>query len=220
MQAYLNDPTLKRRLVAEILKHQKADQIIKGTYGGLYGRDHIWKGCAIGCALHSLNALTDQTASTDQHQRFETELGIPVELAYHIDTVFENLPDKLSQTWPRRVAQAIKPGADLSGVMPALLRWMILDVKVGLVSLTTNPDEQALFAEFADVVRRDWHGPPVSAAEWTAIDQKLNTVPVWARAGAGAWAWARAWAGAGTWAEEKSYVALSQHTLTLLRQAK
>ena len=120
MQAYLGDAELKRKLVAEITAHEQADQIIKGTYGQIYQDGApTWKGCAIGCALHSLNRLQGQEeeARTADHQRLEDELGIPVELAYHIDMLFERLPDaqqlagQPSVVSPRLVVCAIEPRA-------------------------------------------------------------------------------------------------------------
>ena len=217
MQAYLNDPQLKRRLIAEIRKHEKADQIVSGTYGEL--RDRKWVGCAIGCALHSLNKIekvADPRLHTGEHARFPTELGIPIELAYHIDHVFENLPAAERKTWPRLVATAITPGADLSGVIPALLQWMILDKAAGLLSLVAAEDERATFREFAALVARDWAGDTITDQQWNEIDARLNKIPVWAwaRAGAGAWARARAWA----WAPE--YSLLSGQTLKLLKEAR
>src|SRR5947207_2722633 len=104
MQAFHNDPELKRRLLVEIGKHEAADAIVKGQYGEMGLPIEQFKGCAIGCALHSLNALNGKWCpvpkAVGDHARFPTELGIPIELAYHIDTMFENLPDDASQTWP------------------------------------------------------------------------------------------------------------------------
>ena len=144
LRAFHGDANLKRRLLREIQKHAKADAIVKGSYGdALLSLAAGFKGCAVGCALHSLNMIEGETRPVGDHSRFPVELGIPIELAYHIDTIFENLPDAESQTWPHRVMAAIPPGADLAGVMPALLQWMILDPKEGFIA-QAKPEFHAL----------------------------------------------------------------------------
>ena len=197
LHAYLNDPVLKRNLLVQIRQHEKQDQIVKGTYGEMNGQ---WRGCAIGCALHSLNIVTQRggptfSGETGAHERFPTELGIPIELAYTIDHLFENLPLKESLTFPRRVATAIPAGADLSSVMSALLHWTILDPAYGWIVYAKTADHQAAMHRFAGLVADDWAGRTVSDATWREINEQLDTIPKWA----GAWAWARARAWA--WAE-------------------
>ena len=184
MQAYLNDPTLKDRFLAEIAAHEAADAFAQGFYGR--GGNGDFKGCAIGCALHSLNHLQGSNTPTlyvGDHDRFPRELGIPVELAYHVDHVFESLPMPDAKAWLRQFAAAIPVGADLSGVMPTLLQWMLLDPVGGLIVIAQTEDERAIVRKFAALIERDWRGDIVPAAEWYAIDTELDTIR--------AWAWAR-----------------------------
>jgi hypothetical protein len=114
MQAYLSDPKLKKDFVNEIRKHQKADQIIQGTYGE--GSNGDWKGCAVGCSIHSLNRLHGKSFSTSNHKIYETELGIPEWLARLEDTIFEGLSVKEAKKWPLRFSTAIPVGANLEPV--------------------------------------------------------------------------------------------------------
>ena len=91
---YLGDPHLKTAFLGEIAKHEQMDAFLKGTYGQMNGH---FRGCAIGCSLHSLNVLQGKTGhaaavNTGQHQRYETELGLPVWFAYLEDNIFERLP--------------------------------------------------------------------------------------------------------------------------------
>lgn len=229
--SYLGKPRLKARLLREITKHEKADQIIAGTYGRVDGR--VWKGCAIGCALRSLNHIQKINGDTSRHDRLVAEVGWPLELAYHIDHVFEHLPTKVRKSWPRRVATAIPVGVDLSGVMPALLQWMILDPTNGLIATALTDPQRAAWIEFARLVALDWTGQTVTSAEWIVLEDRLDDTGAWARAragaGAGAWAgaWTWAWAGAGAragagawaWAGDTNYVMLANQTLRLLRAA-
>jgi hypothetical protein len=83
LQAYLNDPDLKARFLQEIGEHEAADMIRQGTYGE--GAGCQWKGCAVGCSLRSLNKIhgaVDIDDNTNVHNRYETELGLPLWLAY------------------------------------------------------------------------------------------------------------------------------------------
>ena len=114
MQAYLNDPALKEDFVAEIKKHQEADQIIQGTYGK--GSGESWKGCAVGCSIHSLNRLQGKRYDTSNHKVYETALGIPEWLARLEDGIFEELPVEKAKQWPLCFASAISVGADLEPV--------------------------------------------------------------------------------------------------------
>jgi len=72
MKAYHNDPELKKKVLSELQHHYDADNIVKGRY---------WengKGCAVGCLLKSGN-----------HIEYEEKFGIPVQLAYLEDGIFE-----------------------------------------------------------------------------------------------------------------------------------
>src|SRR5262245_53942497 len=144
MQTYLNDPELKRAFLVEIGKHEEADQLLKGTYGQMNGH---FKGCAIGCSLHSLNILQGKRHlfETDRHVRYESELGIPVWLAYLEDHLLERLPDDDARTWPRRFADAVPVGAVVTDrTLAQILRWGLADPTHGARSLTTGAEGGAV----------------------------------------------------------------------------
>ena len=48
--SYHGDANLKASFLREIAAHEEADQFLKGTYGEMNGH---FRGCAIGCSLHS-----------------------------------------------------------------------------------------------------------------------------------------------------------------------
>ena len=114
MKSYLADPKLKREFVKEIKWHQDQDKIIQGTYGK--GSNGDFRGCAVGCSVHSLNRLKNKQYATDNHAIYETELGIPEWLARLEDTIFEGLPTEKAKAWPLRFSKAIPVGADLEPV--------------------------------------------------------------------------------------------------------
>ena len=110
MLAYHNDNAVKQFYIDRIDQHAKADEIIKGTY---------WengKGCAVGCTIHD-----------NEHYKYEDELGIPQILARLEDRTFENLPNELAMTWPKRFLESIKVGADLSKVWPKFAIFLLTD---------------------------------------------------------------------------------------------
>jgi hypothetical protein len=139
MQTYLNSPDLKTRFLEQIAFHEDADQLIKGSYGEGTGRE--FRGCAIGCSLHSLNIISGKKAKTGDHSRYERELGLPIWLAYLEDNIFENLPLDQAKQWPRRFAEAIPVGAVVDDmVLAKILRWALADATFG-VRFATDDEE-------------------------------------------------------------------------------
>jgi hypothetical protein len=126
MQAYSQTIT-KKEFIAELKKHQKADNFQKGGY---------WdgqKGCAVGCSLKSLDTVK-KLGLTDfsQHKDYETHLGIPEWLARVEDGLFEGMSLKKSKEWPVKFAEAIKEGADLE---KAKYPFLIMILEHTLVSM-------------------------------------------------------------------------------------
>lgn len=122
MEAYLNDKNLKGKFINEIKKHMAADAIIKGSYGE--EEDGGWRGCAVGCSLKSLNTINKKDDSTEAHNRYESELGIPEELAWLEDRIFEGLPIEDAKKWPLQFAMAIEEGRDLSKIATQFKLWL------------------------------------------------------------------------------------------------
>lgn len=199
LQAYLGDKKLKKAILAEVVKHRKADQIVQGTYGQENG---IWKGCAVGCSIHSLNIKLKKDFSTSDHFVYESQLGIPKELAQIEDSLFEEMSVKDSKIWPERFLKAINPGADLSKVVAQWVIWEFEDKKVGLSQTREIQDNKEIYGwckELVALYKRDLAGDRPTEEEYYQLYLKIDRA--WAGAGAGAWAWAwawaRAWAGAG-----------------------
>src|SRR5271154_4095105 len=106
--AYHNDEAIKVKYLARVQAHRLADELIQGT-GWENG-----KGCAGGCTLEAYD-----------HNRYETELGIPEMLARLEDCIFEGLTNGKAKAWPERFLSAIRPGADLSLVGWKFLFWQV-----------------------------------------------------------------------------------------------
>jgi hypothetical protein len=149
MQAFHNDPQLKQDLLAEVEKHRLADSIIKGTYGEFEGSQ--FKGCAVGCSLKSYANIKGIELSTSDHGLYENNFGIPRILARLEDRIFEGLPDDLSQTWPERFFNAIKPGADLTKVWPKFAIWLLIDAEHGVIKYASRPDCRSAIQRVAEL---------------------------------------------------------------------
>ena len=108
MLSFHNDPKIKKKYLARVIAHRKADEIIKGKYweGG--------KGCAVGCAIHSGN-----------HSLYESELGIPEWLARVEDVLFEGMENKIAMKWPERFFKATPLGKDLNKIKAPFLIFVL-----------------------------------------------------------------------------------------------
>ena len=83
MTAYHNDEKVKEKYLARVLAHQKADEIRRGYY---------WedgKGCAVGCTVHG-----------SEHSAYETEMGIPIDIARAEDRIFEGMGNESAKEFP------------------------------------------------------------------------------------------------------------------------
>jgi len=94
--SFHNDQAIKDKYVDRVKAHQKADEIIKGSY---------WeegKGCGVGCTIHS-----------SDHKAYQTELGIPTWLAHLEDEIFESLATEDAKFFPLQFLESIPVGVDL-----------------------------------------------------------------------------------------------------------
>ena len=163
--AFHGDATLKEAILAEIALHRQADQIIKGTYGR--ERDGKWKGCAVGCSIHSLNLSRGLSFETDDHAAYEEGFGIPRQMAYLEDLIFERLPDGKHVEWPERFMNAIQPGANLEMVAPRFVHWLLVDA-LKLVK-PEWADVREVLEQYADLYQRWIDGVKPSAKDFNRV---------------------------------------------------
>ena len=126
--AYHNDAKLKEALVREITKHEKADQILQGTYGGELNGD--WKGCAVACSLRSLAIINKEklVERYSNHALYTDLFGKGGETIGRLeDCLFEGMTKKDAKTFPRKFAEAIPVGADLSFVPAKFMVFILKD---------------------------------------------------------------------------------------------
>ena len=114
LQAYHNDPEFKRAFVAETVRHREQDRFIKGIYSN--GDMSNFKGCSIGCSVHSLKLLGRNGMGFGDHAACANALGWAKWLCLLQDAIFENLPEKEHRFWTEELAVAVPVGVDLTPV--------------------------------------------------------------------------------------------------------
>ena len=65
LNTFKNDPQLKQTILAEARMHHESDQLTRGIYGRETPKG--WRGCAVGCAIHSLNLRTGKNYKLGDH---------------------------------------------------------------------------------------------------------------------------------------------------------
>lgn len=215
MKAFLDDSKVKTKYVKRVREHYKADEIVKGQY---------WqngKGCAVGCTIEG-----------NQHSRYETELGIPKELAHLEDGLFEEMSNGDAKEFPLKFLKAIKPGADLSLVTAKFMVWQFEDKKYGIKNIKEVQEDKEIFGFCEEVValyKRKLKGDTPSEDEFYQLYLKIDRAGAGARARAWAGAWAGAGAGAWAWAGAradydmayKEYIkAAADKLIDLLKESK
>ena len=159
LTAYRMHAAVTKEAFVEIMEgHRAADRIAQGTY---------WedgRGCAVGCGLHTVRALTGLDLAHSDHGALAAQVGVPEVLEHLQDKIFEGLPFAFAREWPLRFARAIPDGADLSCVWPkfavALLRNLPLTPGF--------PDVTAAVARAAAGWETGWADDDPSAAERAA----------------------------------------------------
>ena len=140
---------LKDQRIAQVRAHRLSDQLVHGQY---------WqdgKGCAVGCTIHS-----------GHHEAYETELGIPIELAFAEDHIFENLPNGKAMLWPERFLEAIPVGVDLRAthMNKRYVLALITDKKRGLMQLIADDETRKLATELVEFLKQGISEPSPTAA--------------------------------------------------------
>ena len=154
MRAFHNDPALKERILAQLQAHYDADEIIQGKY---------WEnGNAVGCTVHS-----------DNHNNYETELGIPEVLAHLEDYIFERLPRDMAKDWPIRFMRAIPVGADLSKVWPQFVVFLLIDSKKGFLRYAETDEQKQIIQHVADLYSTERE---VSQEEWDKASKEARRI--------------------------------------------
>jgi hypothetical protein len=154
--AFHGKPEVKEYYLARVRAHRAADEIVRGRYWDT-DSDGVFRGCAVGCTLHS-----------SRHQDYEPELGIPQILAWLEDGIFEGLPHDRNMAWPEEFLMAPQVGADLSLVWPQFVAWMLTDAEHGVLRFAETERSKSSIQAVADVYAKVVAGEVV---EWLEIQK-------------------------------------------------
>jgi hypothetical protein len=163
--AYHGRADLKARVLAELARHRAADQLAQNN-----GYFKNGKFCAVGCTLHSL-CVVEQMECRDlnygNHALYEQFMGVPQAIARLEDGLFEALPQADAQAWPERFARAIRPGADLSMVVPRFLHWLLTDPEGGVqAGVKRRPQIEPAVRRVVTLYETWFRGMKPSVTEW------------------------------------------------------
>ena len=233
MRAFTNVTVTKTEFLKELRRHQKADAFLRGTYQEAATNAVGFRGCAVGCSLHSVARFKDVALNYADHKSYETHLGIPEWLARVEDRLFEGMGAECAETWPVDFAKAIPEGANLETV-----KGPFLVIILRRVLTKFNHDK---FPDVKAAVERSiacWENPNTTEEEFRQARAEAEAeaeaaaraaeAAAWGRAAeAAAWAawaaWAAAWAEA-AWAAaraaEAEYEYFADELLKLLRKCK
>ena len=116
IQAFTNTTVTKQQLLTSLKQHREADRLIKATYW-----DEIeGKGCAVGCSLHDFAEGQEY-----EHSLYPSLFGIPEQLAFIEDAIYEDLPTTQAVLWPERFINAITIGQELSTIHIHFALWIL-----------------------------------------------------------------------------------------------
>jgi len=122
-------PELREKMILIADEHARKDAYSRGRYQPFDGKP----GCSIGCAIMTameLGVLPRKT-NYDDHTAVSQMYGLPPQIPYIIDRLFECLPRELSQQWTPRWMRACRDGADYSLVWARFALWLLRDLPRG-----------------------------------------------------------------------------------------
>ncbi len=151
MRAFHGSMEIKKFYVGRVRAHREADEIKHGFYwqGG--------KGCAVGCTIHG-----------SKHSRYETELGIPRQLAWLKDGIFKALPSDAAKLWPEQFLEAIPVGANLIVAYWQFMKWLFVDPEEGVIKDARKEATKGAIKAAGDLYARLVKGGAVTEVEWRA----------------------------------------------------
>jgi hypothetical protein len=161
--AFHGNPAVKSAYLDRARKHREADQIRQSSGYWTAGLDGIFRGCAVGCTLHH-----------DDHEAYETELGVPRALAYLEDGLFERMTAEGAKSWPVEFLHSVPVGADLSVVSRQLILWLLIDPEDGILANTLSDDVRSLVIEFSAYLQLSLDGDDPGVAAWNELHAKCS----------------------------------------------
>ena len=162
------DPRLTAAdFAAGMRAHAEADNLIRGTYGDTCsGR---FRGCAVGCNIDVVNASLGVEIERGKHEALGEAIGVPAELLYFQDALFEGLQGDASSKFAVAFASALRDGQGLSRVSDLFLAETLRDDVLPLVT-DEFPNVRSAVKRVADGCADGWQNDDRAAARAAARD--------------------------------------------------
>jgi hypothetical protein len=203
VRAYKADPAFREAFLTEMRWHRDQDKFMHDTYSE--GSNGDFRGCSVGCSIHSLARLQGRKLDPSNHSILATELDIPVELFHLQDALFESLPSDRAATWPIEFSEAAACNADLSQVHIHFMYWILTDANDGVIRnagkftevKTAIEGVAALLIKELAGIHNNEEWSAAESATWSAAESAAESA-TWSAARSAAWSAARsaAWSAA------------------------
>lgn len=132
MKTFPNPRLTAEMFVAGMRAHAEMDDLVRGTYGDTdSGR---FRGCAVGCNIEVVTAALGVEIERGDHEALGETIGVPAELLYLQDALFEGLQGDASSQFAVAFASALRDGQDLSRVSDLFLAETLRDDVLPLVT--------------------------------------------------------------------------------------
>ena len=118
------------------MKHMPEKEVMTPTAGAMV-REEL-RAALIGTPAWAYQDMDSSFEKAPLPDRWLTNdpgavFGIPAELAYLECAFYRRLPPVLARQWPERFVNAVREGADLSGVADRLMLWLLRDLESPLM---------------------------------------------------------------------------------------
>ncbi len=218
MRAFTDTTMTKPELVAEMKWHQEQDNFMKGTYSDLGG-----KGCAVGCAIMSLNKKKNLNIYVGSHDSYEPHFGVPAWLARLEDEIFEGVSIERSKIWPVEFIEAINEGSDLEKIKKPFIA-LVLKSTLKNFDHKKYPEVKAAIEGSIKFWETEYESEAAesaaeSAAEPAARSAAESAAEPAARSAAESAAWSAAWSAAESAAEPAARSAAESAAWSAARSA-
>jgi hypothetical protein len=161
-------------------------------------------------AQHAAGEIVQNQFDCSNNVPYELELGIPWNVAWLQDDIFETLPEHFAPAFVLRFLEVIPVGTDLSGVYDQWCLWMLTNPIHGLVPISDKPSVKQMGELFARAVAGDPPTPKAWAstanlawATWEARAALGQQTGLGLEAGWDAKAAWGAWANRGAWGSKR-----------------
>ena len=196
MISFNGDSRVKEQYVGVAKYHHQADDLAQK-----HGYCHGGKCCALGC-FHGINSQEACIALNGDR------LGIPEDISYLEEAVFENSSEPFAKTWPLRFIEAMPVGVDLHTVGIKIKQFMLRELLKDKNVINAEPVRLCI-VQVLDLLQNQLMGV------FDETKQSAAESAAWSAAESAAWSAARS-AESAAWSA--AYEKIGEELLRLFRE--